>query len=371
MPPAPIDVLIEGSHATVRLPSRLTRREAPRLYEVARKLGRRRAIQEVELDFGAVVDLDSAGGVTARIGKRLLEEAGKTCRYENVADRHRAAFDMVPVATGSPKSRRRATGFVEAVGDRGVRAGRALTDLAEVVVDTVRGVPACTVGRERRRMDAVAEQAVIIGVDALFLVSLLSFLIGVILAFQAEYQLARFGARSFMANIVALGMVREFSPLLTAIILAGRSGAAMAAEIGTMAVREELDALRTIGVTPTRFLVVPRMIAITVVQPVLTLFSMAVGLAAGVVAAKPLGLSPLAVYHGMAESLTAGDFWLGLSKSVLFAWVIGYTGCLMGLRTRGGAHSVGQNTTRAVVASVFFIVVVDSIVTTAWTVGRG
>ena len=172
-----------------------------------------------------------------------------------------------------------------------------------------------------------------------------------------------------MADLVSLGMVREFGSLMTAIIVAGRSGAAMAAEIGTMAVREELDALRTMGISPVRYLVVPRLIAITLVQPVLTLLSMGVGIVAGLATAQTFGLSPLTVFHRMVDSLTYKDFWLGMSKSVLFAWVIGFTGCLMGLRTKGGAHNVGQSTTRAVVASVFFIIVVDSMVTTAWTVG--
>jgi phospholipid/cholesterol/gamma-HCH transport system permease protein len=213
----------------------------------------------------------------------------------------------------------------------------------------------------------IVEQSVHLGVRAVFIVGLLTFLTGLILAFQSAYQLERFGAAIYMAEIVSLGVVREFAPLMTAIILAGRNSSAIAAELGTMAVRDEIDALRTTGIDPISFLVLPRLWAITLVQPALTVLAMCFGLAGGLLVAWMLGLPTLAVFHRMRETLTPHDFMLGLFKSFLFAWIVGCTGCYMGLTTNGGASSVGRNTTRAVVVAIFLIVVVDSLVTTAWT----
>jgi phospholipid/cholesterol/gamma-HCH transport system permease protein len=174
-----------------------------------------------------------------------------------------------------------------------------------------------------------------------------------------------------MAELVSLGMVREFAPFITAIVLAGRSGAAMAAEIGTMAVNEEVDALKSMGISSAEFLVFPRVAGISVAQPLLTLLSMAIGIGAGISTGGLVGVPPTIAYHRMQQSLVVDDFVLGLIKSVLFSWIIGFIGCFMGLSTRGGAQSVGRNTTTAVVLSIFFIVVTDSIVTTAWTVTHG
>jgi phospholipid/cholesterol/gamma-HCH transport system permease protein len=202
-----------------------------------------------------------------------------------------------------------------------------------------------------------------IGVDALPIAALLSCLLGLILAFQTLYQLRRFGAELYMADIVGTAMVREFGPLLTAIILAGRSGSAIAAELGTMVVREEIAALETMGIRRSGYLVLPRLIAISLMAPALTLISMALGIA-GALALSNMGALPKPVFwHRVTEVVWLSDFAIGLTKSMLFAWLVGFSGVFAGLRTRGAADSVGQSTTRAVVASIFLVIVMDSIVT--------
>jgi phospholipid/cholesterol/gamma-HCH transport system permease protein len=363
--------------ALLSLPPKLTLEHAREVYEEFARLAASPERLCVEVDFGRVVETSSAGLIAVAVGCRALRQAGKTCTRTHVTAEHRAALELLPEVepASEPTSRSLEQTFAPGavrrlLGRNTSKLWSTLLELAEVVVDTTTAIGTglrCLIRGKRRRSSAVLEQAVIIGVDAFVIVGLLSMLIGIILAYQAAYQLRQFGAEVFMAEVVSLGMVREFGGMMTAIILAGRSGAAMAAELGTMAIREETDALRTMGISPVRFLVLPRVLAITLIQPALTLMAMALGMLGGIVIAGSLGLSSAIVFQRMQEALGPSDFALGLVKSVLFAWIIGFTGCFMGLRTRGGAHSVGRNTTRAVVASIFAIVLTDSAVTTVWT----
>jgi phospholipid/cholesterol/gamma-HCH transport system permease protein len=261
--------------------------------------------------------------------------------------------------------------LLERVGDAAFRRGADLREFASVVVRAFRGTGDLVRGKHRTRVAALLEQAAIMGADAVPIVALMGALIGVVLAFQAAYQLEQFGAELFMAEVVSIGMVREFGAVITSVILSGRSGAAMAAELGTMAVNEELDALRSMGIDPARYLVSPRLLAMTLVTPLLGVVATAAGIAGGLGIAGLLGVPPRTVYHRMTESLVPNDFVLGLVKCLLFGWIITLVGCFMGLRTRGGAHNVGRNTTRSVVAQIMLIVITDSVVTTTWTLVHG
>jgi phospholipid/cholesterol/gamma-HCH transport system permease protein len=165
----------------------------------------------------------------------------------------------------------------------------------------------------------------------------------------------------FVADLVSLSMVREFAPLVTAIIVTGRTGAAIAAELGTMQAGAEIDVLQAMGVSPTRFLVVPRVAALTIVMPVLTLIAMFVGMVGGMIVADvSLRLSPVSFWLRAIERLSAVDFVRGLVKSVAFAWIIGFAGAHLGLRSRRDASGVGSAATRAVVAAVFWIIAFDA-----------
>jgi phospholipid/cholesterol/gamma-HCH transport system permease protein len=203
------------------------------------------------------------------------------------------------------------------------------------------------------------------GNGAVFIVALLSFLLGMTMAFQGTVQLQKFGAGVFVADMVGMTMIREIGPLMTAVILTGRTGAAIAAELGTMQVRSEIDALTTMGIEPVRFLILPRMASITLIGPALTLMSMFIGIMGGmVVAAWSLDLPPGMFWARITERAAVGDFVHGLSKSVVFAWIIGLTGSHLGMRASGDASSVGTATTRTVVVSIFCIIVVDAIFAT-------
>jgi phospholipid/cholesterol/gamma-HCH transport system permease protein len=201
-----------------------------------------------------------------------------------------------------------------------------------------------------------------VGVDALPIVGLISFLLGLIMAFMSSVQLQQFGANIYVASLVSLAMVRELGPIMTAIIVAGRSGSAFAAEIGTMKISDEVDALFTMGFDPTRFLVVPKIVASIITVPILTLFSDLFAIMGGlVVGVLMLDLTTNAYMAQTLKTLTLFDVFWGFLKAAVFALLIAGIGCLRGFQVRGGAAEVGQATTSAVVSSIFLIILTDAV----------
>jgi len=204
------------------------------------------------------------------------------------------------------------------------------------------------------------------GVDALPIVALISFLLGMILAFQSAVPMKRFGAEIFVADLIGLSMLRELGPLMTAILIAGRSGAAFAAEIGTMRVNQEVDALTTMGLDPVRFLVTPRIIAAVLMTPLLTIFSGLIGLVGGAVTMQSFGIPFKTFVTEVDSAVTLTDFLAGFVKSFVFATLIAGIGCLRGLQTGAGASAVGDSATRAVVSGIILLVVVDGLFAVAY-----
>jgi phospholipid/cholesterol/gamma-HCH transport system permease protein len=202
------------------------------------------------------------------------------------------------------------------------------------------------------------------GADAVPIVVLINFLTGFVMAYQSAPQLERFGANVFVADLVGLAMVRELGPLMTAIIVCGRSGAAFAAELGTMKVSEEVDALRTLGLLPLRHLVLPRVLGLMLIAPVLTLMADVVGIAGGaLVAASTLDVTPSAFIARLEQTMLPWDTISGLIKSVVFSGTLGVIACQQGLATGGGAEGVGRRTTSAVVISLFSLILLDALFT--------
>jgi phospholipid/cholesterol/gamma-HCH transport system permease protein len=205
---------------------------------------------------------------------------------------------------------------------------------------------------------AIAESA---GVNALPIVGLIAFLMGLIMAFQAATPLRQFGAELFIANLIGLSILRELGPLMTAIILAGRSGSAFAAELGTMKVREEIDALRTMGFDPVRFLIVPRVLAAVLMTPLLTIFADLIGLIGGAVVMRSLGFPLITVFHQIQYAVSYGSLVGGLVKAFVFGILVAAIGCLRGLQAGTGATAVGEATTSAVVSGIVLIAITDGI----------
>lgn len=217
---------------------------------------------------------------------------------------------------------------------------------------------------EAVRFRATIIQSVRAGNGSLPLVGLISFLVGIIMALQSAYQLGKLGALDLVANLVAISITRELAPLLTAIIVAGRFGSAIAAELATMKVSQEIDALTVMGIDPISFLVVPRLAALMVTLPCLTIFSDVLGIVGGLaVATGVLGIGMNGYIANTFDALVLKDILTGLVKSVAFAGIIGLIGCHQGLQTRGGAEEVGRATTAAVVRSIVLIICADLFVT--------
>jgi phospholipid/cholesterol/gamma-HCH transport system permease protein len=223
------------------------------------------------------------------------------------------------------------------------------------------------VGRARyRRVDLLLniEEA---GANALGIVSLISFLIGLILAFVGAIQLRQFGAQIYIADLVAIGMAREMGAMMAAIIMAGRTGAAFAAQLGTMRVNEEIDALTTMGISPFEFLVLPRMLGLILMMPLLTIYADIVGILGGaVVGIGMLKVGLIPYWHHTWEAASAGDFAAGLIKSVVFGVLIAIAGCMRGMQSGRSSAAVGLAATSAVVTGIVLIIVSDAILTVVY-----
>ena len=199
------------------------------------------------------------------------------------------------------------------------------------------------------------------GVNALPIIALISFLIGLIMAFQAAIPMRQFGAEIFVADLIALSTLRELGPLMTAIVMAGRTSAAFAAELGTMKVNEEIDAMSTMGLDPVRFLVVTRVLAILIMMPLLTIFANLLGIIGGSVVLLSLGYPLVTYVDRIIISASYGDLLGGLVKSLAFGLIVAGIGCSRGLQTKTGASAVGVSTTKAVVSGFILIIITDGI----------
>jgi len=222
---------------------------------------------------------------------------------------------------------------------------------------------------ERMRLGATIAQTARAGAGSLPLVALISYLVGIILALQSLFQLQKLGAESLVADLVAIAVTREMAPLLTAIIVAGRYGSSIAAELGTMKVSQEVDALKVMGVDPYAFLVVPRLIALLIALPGLVIFADVMGIMGGMTASLLASHQAGGVFlNDAVAALELRDIYVGLVKSVAFAGIIGLVGCRLGLAVGGGADGVGRATTSSVVRSIVLIIVIDLLVTAVFYV---
>ena len=214
------------------------------------------------------------------------------------------------------------------------------------------------------KREGIFNQMVFAGIGSLIIAFFVAFFTGIVIAMQSAYQLSRFGANIYVAPMVAVGIARELGPVLTALVVAGRVGAAITAELGTMKVTEQIEALETMALNPIRFLVVPRFLALLIMLPCLTIFADIVGIFGGfLVGVFNLRLDPYRYITFSFQFLAWKDVWTGLVKSVTFGITIAMIGCYMGLRTKGGAEGVGKATTLSVVTSFVLIILFDCVLT--------
>ena len=361
------DVVRSGTDtATISLKGRLDARTLSTIWARVVEPIRSSPPKALTVDLEGVSYCDGAGiGLLVELDT-LVRAAGGRVSFEHIAEGLRGILDLAllkdPAAALGQGRRRegavsqigRATAGV--LGD--VRAIVAFTGEMTVVL-----LWALTHPHRVRWADMVVASEKT-GANAVPVVCLLGFLVGLIIAFQCVAPLRSFGAESMIPTVIAIAIVRELGPLMAAIILAGRSGSAFAAEIGTMKVTEELDALSTFGLDPTRFLVVPRVLAAALVTPLLSVFSSLMGVLGGYVVMASLGYSFSFYVDATTQAIDYVDFLQGVAKSVVFAMLVSGIGCLRGLRTTTGPGAVGDSTTRAVVTGIVLIVFADAILGT-------
>ncbi len=320
--------------------------------------------RSITLDLAGISGIDDFGvAVLAGIKKKVNSSRGKFA-FSNIPPVvHEALttykFDKLTAPPAALHQQQGVfTGIGEGVIDLSAKVAFALEFLGETMLSFWR------LWRNPRilRLDDTISNMRLVGVNALPIVGLISFLLGLIMAFMSSVQLKQFGANIYVASLVSLSMTRELGPIMTAIIVAGRSSSAFAAEIGSMKISEELDALFTMGINPHQFLVLPRIIASFLMVPLLTLFSDVFAIAGGlVVGTTMLGLTVDGYLTQTIKTLSLFDVFWGLIKGGIFGLFLAWIGCLRGFQVKEGADDVGRATTSAVVTSIFMIILLDSL----------
>ena len=257
--------------------------------------------------------------------------------------------------------------FIERVGSIVISTLRHTLGVLALFFETVFWLIAGPFKKKFPKPEGIFSQMVFAGVDSLIIAFFVALFTGIVIAMQSAYQLSRFGANIYVAPMVAVGIARELGPVLTALVVAGRVGAAITAELGTMKVTEQIEALETMALNPVRYLVVPRFLALLVMLPCLTIFADMLGILGGLlVGVFNLNLDPYRYLTFSFKYMEWKDVWTGLVKSVAFGTTISMIGCYMGLNTKGGAEGVGKATTLSVVTSFVLIILFDCILTGAF-----
>ena len=314
------------------------------------------------IDGSKVSALDTVGARVLQGMVARLEKEGHAVELRGWSERNTKLIGLAAQHSVAAPPRVPEMGLLERIGRKSVEIGEHSLELLSFVGESAVAVLTGLRNPSRIRWKPILFNIRTAGFDALPIVGLLSFLLGIVVAYQAATQLRKYGADIFVADLVGLSMLREFAPLMTAIIVAGRSGSAFAAQIGTMSVTEEIDAMRTIGIAPLELLVLPKIIALVIALPLLTFFADLAGIYGGMIMARAqLGMGFEAFTERLTASVTATSFMLGIGKAPVFAGIIAVVGCFQGLRTRGGADAVGRQTTRSVVQSIFLVIVADSL----------
>ena len=353
-----------GEEATIRLAGRLSLDDLKPLMADLQAIPGRLKPRRLAVDLAGVEYLDSAGALalielenlakSLTIPFDLLNVSGTNHGLLGLIDRE--ALQRPPLR---PESVRPAV--VEKLGEVARSQYRDFLEVMSFVGDLVMAIAWSLAHPRSVRWEDVKFYMKRAGADGLPIVALISLLLGLIMAFMSSLQLKQFGANIYVANLVTLAMVRELGPIMTAILVAGRSGSAFAAEIGTMVVNDEVNALVTMGFDPIRFLAVPKVLAAMVVVPVLTVYADVFAILGGlIVGITGLDLTFFTYVQQTKASIRVFDFATSLIKAVVFAMLIAGIGCQRGFQVKGGAEGVGMSTTSAVVSAIFLIILADS-----------
>ncbi len=359
------DVQVGGDgHARVVLRGRLNVQTVPACWNKLERDLRAKKVETLEVDASGLQFWDGAGVALLRylnMGRMTpqatISVVGMEAGLENIF----RGFTSEDYEAFRPPSKMKCRSLPDEVGSWVRHVSSDLREQVAFLGRITRNLPVALLNRKRMRWAEVFRIFELAGANAVPIVSLISVLVGLIIAFEAAEPLAKFGAQIYVVNMIGLVMVRELGPLLAAIMLAGRSGSAFAAEIGTMKVNEELNALETLGLDPIRFLVVQRITAGILLTPLLTFYATFMGVLGGVLVTLGLGFPLTLIFHQLTSTVHLSDIALGAVKGIVFGAIVSAIGCMRGLQTEEGPTAVGISTTRAVVTSILLIVIADAV----------
>lgn len=330
-----------------------------------RRLARAR-VRAARIDLGAVDNMDTAGAWLLYRTRKELRARGVAAEFQGAKPAHADILNRIETGDVEQTLERDEVGpvlaMVERVGRASIAALKEGADLLSFLGATVITAGRAAVKPRRIRFTSLISHIEQVGLNAMPIVGLLSFLIGMVIAYQGAEQLRRFGAEIFTVDLLGIFMLREMGILLTAIIVAGRSGSAFTAQIGTMQVNEEVDAMRTLGLDPLEVLVLPRILALIIALPLLTVLADVMGLAGGALMSMVvIDITLVQFTERLKDVVPLWAFWVGLIKAPVFGLLIGLVGCREGLNVAGSAESVGRHTTKSVVVSIFLVIVADAL----------
>ena len=353
----------EGQVSVMHLAGKLTVNTASTVYERLRALAPR---GRWAVDIGEVNRIDTAGAWVLADLEKWLASSGGALDVRNIDPKAAQLLESVrramPTKEEPPLPPRGLIAFLHAAGRAVVAGTTFLLELTGYL-----GLFFASLGRVMRhpsefRLTSLVAHAEDVGYRAVPIVSVMAFLIGVVLAFQGSAQLQQFGAEVFVVDLIAISILRELGILLTAIIVAGRTASAFTAAIGSMKMREEIDAMRTLGLDPATVLFLPRILALILMLPILGLIANVMGLFGGALMAWiDLGISPSMFRTRLIEGTDISHVFVGLVKAPVFALIIGVVGCHAGMRVKGNAESLGRMTSNAVVTAIFSVIVADAL----------
>ncbi len=362
-----LETRAEGDALVVELGGSLDTRTSPTLSrELATLAGDGARGRRLILDLAGLSYVDSAGVAVILDARDRLAREGTELHLRRASERVRKVFALALARADElvPEAPAQFWDPVGAAGEAALRLKEQGRDTAVQVGEVAHALLVAPFrGHPIRFADSV-QQLLLIGVNAVPIVSLIALLMGLILGMQSAHQLRQFGATLFIADLVGVATTRELGPLITAIVVAGRSGSAIAAEIGTMVVTEEIDALRTMGLQPTRYLFVPRILATTLAVPLLAVIANTIAILGGLmIGVVHLGIGAQTYFDRTVQALVMDDVVTGLAKATVFGLIIGNVGVFEGYHVRGGAEGVGRATTQSVVSAIFLIIVADAVFT--------
>ena len=316
--------------------------------------------QALQIDGRSIAAMDTAGAWLLLQLRRRLEAAGAQPALSGFRPEHARLVDYIATEsaeTGPVQARPAVSSLLDRCNSIGEDLVNFLAFIGAVIVALLRAV----LSPGRIRWSEILADMYQSGVKALPIIGLLSFLMGVVIAYQGAVQLKLYGANIYIADLVGYSMLRELAPLLAAILVCGRTGSAYAAQIGTMQVREEVAALETIGIPPIELLVLPKLLALIIVMPLISVYADILSILGGMVMAyAQLGIGFNAFIVRLDEAVSITTFMIGIGKAPVFAAIIAVVGCYQGFKVRGSAESVGRHTTISVVQSIFLVIVVDA-----------